>query len=232
MGFQPSMFMPDEGVVVDRIRAVDAYDLLLTVHYAKRIPSISHAFGLIVDGDLEGVVTFGTPPSSTLLRGIAGEEWAERVVELNRLVLRNNRKHDASLLVGRALRQLPRPTVVVSFADTGQDHVGIVYQATNFWYTGLSTKFVDPRVKGLEAQHHTSYAHGMTNAEVVEKYGADNVEWVERSRKHRYITFVGARGERRRFLSDLRYPILPYPKSDLTRVVGGGTIEIGEVAAP
>ena len=218
MVFHLPMFVPDEGVVVDRIRAVDTYELLRTVHYARRVPSITHAFGLIVDGDLEGVVTFGTPPSSTLLRGIAGEGWAESVLELNRLVLRNNRKHDASLLVGRALRLLPRPTVVVSFADTGQDHVGIVYQATNFWYTGLSARFVDPRVRGLEGQHHATYAHGMTNEEVVEKYGADNVEWVERSRKHRYIRFMGARGLRRRFLTDLRYPILPYPIAENRKV--------------
>ena len=204
--------------MVERIQSFDTYELLLEVHYARRIPSISHAFGLIVDGDLEGVVTFGTPPSSTLLRGIAGDQWAGNVLELNRLVLRTNKRNNASLLVGRALRLLPRPSVVVSFADTAQDHLGIVYQATNFWYTGLSTRFTDPRVKGLEGQHHTTYAHGMTNAEVIERYGAENVSWVERSRKHRYITFVGSRGERRRFLTDLRYPIAPYPTKDSARV--------------
>jgi hypothetical protein len=200
------------GYDVRPIRAQDAYGYLLEIHYARRIPSISFAYGLYRDADLVGVVTYGTPASSTLCRGICGNEWQEHVVELNRLVLRDNLKNEASRLVARSLGQLPAPKIVVSFADTAQDHHGIVYQATNFIYTGLSAAFKDPRVKGLEHQHHATYAHGLSNQEVIEKYGAENVYFVNRSRKHRYVIFVGNKKQRKDMRQALRYEILPYPK--------------------
>ena len=134
------------------------------------------------------------------------------MLELNRLVLLNNKPHEASRLVGASLKLLPKPKVIVSYADTKQDHDGIVYQATNFIYTGLSSKFLDPVVKGLEHQHHATYAHGLSNKQLIEKFGAENVYFIERSRKHRYITFVGSKTQRKQMRKDLRYQVLPYPK--------------------
>jgi hypothetical protein len=197
---------------VAQIRSDETYKFCLEIHYAKRIPSISFAFGLFRYGELVGVVTYGTPPSSTLCRGICGEKYQKNVLELNRLVLRDNQPNEASRLVGGSLKLLPKPRIIVSFADTAQNHEGFVYQATNFLYTGLSAKFKDPQVRGLEHQHHATYAHGLTNKQVVEKYGAENVTFIERSRKHRYITFTGNKTEKKAMLAALRYQILPYPK--------------------
>ncbi len=100
----------------------------------------------------------------------------------------------------------------MSYADSGQGHIGYVYQACNFIYTGLSSKFLDPKVKGLENQHHATYAHGLTNTQLKEKFG-DKLYYVERSRKHRYIYFAGCH----ELKAELKYPILPYPKGDNKR---------------
>ena len=212
MEWQSSFFDVLEGYAVQPIQTQDAEHLILNVHYARRKPSITYAFGLFEHGALVGVVTYGTPASSTLLRGVCGEQWAQHVLELNRLVLVNNKPHEASRLVGASLKLLPKPSIIVSYADTKQNHEGIVYQATNFLYTGLSSKFLDPVVRGLEHQHHATYAHGLTNAQLKEKYGEDNVYFIERSRKHRYIIFVGSKTQRKQMLKDLRYEIQPYPK--------------------
>ena len=215
LSYQQGLFQEQaDGYQVERIKPADAHTLIVKVHYAHRIPSISHAFGLFLSGELVGVITYGTSPSSTLAKGLCGPDWASNVLELNRLVLLNNKEHEASRLVGSSLRMLPKPSIVVSFADTRQGHEGIVYQATNFLYTGLSAKFVDPRVRGLEHQHHATYAHGMTNAEVIAKYGADNVYFEERSRKHRYVYFVGTVGQKKAMRAALRYGTLPYPKKE------------------
>jgi hypothetical protein len=211
--FQPSLFSATvSGYSVERVLAKDAYPFLLQLHYARRIPSISHAFGLLLDGKLTGVVTYGTPPSHTLINGLCGPQWAQNVLELNRLVLRYNRKNEASRLVAASLRMLPRPSAVVSFADTAQGHEGVVYQSANFLYTGLSARFTDPVVAGLEHQHHATYANGLSNREVVEKYGADNVTFIERSRKHRYVYFVGTKSQRKQLTADLRYGVQPFPR--------------------
>jgi hypothetical protein len=127
-------------------------------------------------------------------------------------VLTDNLPNEASRLVAGSLRLLPRPSIIVSYADTSQRHLGIVYQAANFLYTGLSERFLDPVVAGLEHQHHATYAHGLTNAQVIEKYGADRVRFVERARKHRYIIFVGSRRQRQTMRSLLRYTVQQYPK--------------------
>jgi hypothetical protein len=138
---------------VKQIQRNDCEEFILNIHYAKRWPSISYAFGLYVDNKLEGIVTYGTPPSSTLRRGIAGDDYIKDVLELNRLCLRHNKKNQASYLVGNSLKKLPKNKIIVSYADTSQDHLGIVYQATNFIYCGLSAKRTDWKVKGLEHLH-------------------------------------------------------------------------------
>ena len=212
--WQPSLFEQQvTGYEVRQIEPREVHWWALNIHYAKRIPSITYAYGLIRDGELVGVVTYGTPPSATLCRGLCGDDYQKQVVELNRLILRDNLPNEASRLVGGSLRLLPTPRIVVSFADNAQAHTGYVYQATNFIYTGLSSRFLDPKVKGLEHQHHATYAKGLTNAQVIEKYGAENVYFQERSRKHRYVIFLGTKTERKKMANALRYPVLPYPKA-------------------
>ena len=195
----------------------DINHLILNVHYARRRPSISHAFSLYVDGVLEGCVCYGTPSSAPLRKGIAGVEWQGMVLELNRLVLLNNRKNDASYLVSHSLRLIPSPRIVVSFADTSQDHSGIVYQAANFFYCGLSAKRTDWKVKGLEHLHGQTIAdqfrgHKNRSAMMREKYG-DDFYLAPRPRKHRYIYLVGSKKQRKQMFNDLRYTIEPYPKN-------------------
>lgn len=193
-----------------------AYPFLLGIHYARRIPSISYAFGLHRDGELVGVVTYGSPPSAPLRRGVCGDEWASRVLELNRLCLRDNLKNEASYLVAASLSMLPKPAVVVSFADTEQGHMGYVYQACNFHYCGLSAKRTDWKVKGKEHLHGQTVAdefRGVSNrAEAMrDKYG-DDFYLAPRPRKHRYVYLTGNRTQKRASLASLRYPIQPYPK--------------------
>jgi len=199
---------------VHRIKSFEVNPWLLEKHYAKRIPSISHAFGLYEGNVLIGVVTFGTPPSWTLCAGLCGKKYQGNVLELNRLCLERNEKNEASFLVGRAMKMLPSKSIIVSFADTEQGHVGYVYQATNFVYTGLSSKFLDPKVKGLEHQHHATYANGLTNKQVEDKYGKENVYYEQRARKHRYVFFTGTKREKKELRDSLKYKTLPFPKGE------------------
>lgn len=201
---------------VEQIRAKDTYPMLLNVHYAGRIPSISYAFGLFRDDKMEGVCTFGTPSSAPLRRGICGPDWQNNVLELNRLCLLDNNKNDASFLVAASLKQLPKPSVIVSFADTEQGHKGVVYQACNFAYTGLSAKRTDWKIKGKEHLHGQTVAdefRGCKNRaeKMREKYGAD-FYLAQRPRKHRYVYFVGSKHDKKVMFAALRYKCERYPK--------------------
>lgn len=183
------------------VRSVSRQDYtpyIMEIHYAKRMPSISFAFGLFENEVLVGVVTYGQPASPWLCKGICGEAERRNVLELNRLVLKNNKKNEASFLVCRSLKLLPKPKIIVSYADTAQSHAGIIYQASNFLFTGTTKARTDMAAEdGKHSRHHAG----------------DRSKRVDRSPKHRYVTFIGSKGERARMLKLLNYPVQAAPKT-------------------
>ena len=203
------------GASVQQISRQDTKPFLLGIHYARRMPSVSFAFGLFLNGNLDGVVTYGTPPSAPLRGGVCGPDFAKNVIELNRLCLKANRRNEASFLVSKSLRLLGGNRIVISFADTSMGHSGTVYQASNFLYCGLSAKRTDWKVRGKEHLHGQTIAdefRGLANraAAMREKYGADF--YLEpRPRKHRYIRLLGSRKFRKESKNALRYDPQPYP---------------------
>ena len=189
--------MPHEYTVV-QIPYEATKDWILNIHYAKRMPSISYAYGLYRYDEMVGMVSYGSPASPSLCKGICGEEYKSDVIELNRLVLKDNLPNEASFLVARSLKLLPKPKVVVSYADAGgQYHTGFVYQATNFLFTGTTKPRTDIAGKdGKHSRHHLG----------------DITKRVARTAKHRYVYFIGSKRERKVLREALRYPVLDYPK--------------------
>jgi hypothetical protein len=150
---------------VDKIQNYQCKDWLLNKHYAKRMCSISYAFGLFdSENILSGIVTFGMPPSSTLSESICGKEYKEYVLELNRLVVNEGLpKNTLSFFVSNAIKMLPKNKIIVSFADANMNHNGYIYQATNFIYTGTSSntsKLID---KFGEEFHFRNIGHYQKN---------------------------------------------------------------------
>jgi len=204
---------------IKKISRNECEPFIIGIHYAKRWPSISYAFGLFDNDGLIGVCTYGTPPSAPLRMGIAGKKYKSDVLELNRLCLKYNRKNEASFLVGNSIKLLPKNKIIVSFADISQNHIGIIYQATNFLYTGLSAKRREWKVKGKEHLHSIFIAdefRGVKNrAQAMrDKYGSDfYLKW--RPRKHRYIFIHGSKSFKKIVKSELRYKIENYSKKSL-----------------
>lgn len=201
---------------VKPISRTECSPFILDIHYAKRFPSISYAFGLFLKEKLVGIVTYGTPSSSTLRRGIAGDEYINCVLELNRLCLLYNNKNEASFLVSRSLRLLPKNKIVISFADCGQNHVGYVYQACNFTYHGLSAKRTDWALHSRPELHGQTIGdefrgHKNRAALMREKYG-DDFYLKPRTRKHRYIYLVGSKSWKNKVKDKIKYKTEDYPK--------------------
>lgn len=217
---QQDLFGDQEtGYSVKKIDPREAAPFILKIHYAKRMPPISHAYGLIKKNQLHGVVTYGKPASRPLCVGVCGPEWSDKVIELNRLCLLNNLQNEASQLVGASLRLLPKPAIVVSYADTAQNHLGVIYQATNFIYTGTTTPRNEWYVQGLENTHARALGH-LVDAKTdsvkiaLQKQFGDKFQNRPRSVKHRYVYFVGSKTERKIMKNSLRYEAKPYPKKE------------------
>jgi hypothetical protein len=204
-----------------QIKNEETYPWLKKKHYAKRIPHICFAFGLYKDKDLIGVITYGIPASDALCRGICGDNYKHMVLELNRLCLQENKKNEASILVSHSLKLLPKPKIIVSYADTSQNHVGYIYQATNFVYTGMSTKRTEWRMKGSN-KHSKTITEQSTLKERIKN--TELYERVERPRKHRYIYIVADKKIKKEIKKNMLYETETYPKGDSKNYDSGGKV--------
>jgi len=205
------------------VKPIETYlckEWCLKKHYAKRIPPIEYAFGLWDnEGVMQGVVTYGTPVSS-VLRDLWDNKF--KLIELNRLVINEGLdKNVLSFFVSQSFSFLPKPLVLVSYADSSQNHHGYIYQATNWFYTGLSAEFKDYMVKGMEHLHGASIfdmSRGQENrVEWLKQKFGDRLYMKDRPRKHRYFYFIGNKKQCKKMKLMLPYKIENYPKGDNIR---------------
>lgn len=196
-------------MIVLPIKYEEVTPWLLEKHYAKRLPSISYSFGLYRENELVGVITYGVPASNSLCEGICGVQNKHLVIELNRLCLLNNQKNEASFLVGNSIKLLPKPLVIVSYADSGQGHTGYIYQATNFIFTGTTKERTDMYAgDGKHSRHATD--------PTIRQF---------RSAKHRYVYIHGNKKDKKHLLKCLNYEQMPYPKQQNKRYDSGGQVK-------
>ena len=191
---------------ISEIAYDEAVAFLLPRHYSGRKPVVSKAFGLIDDGVLQAVITYGKPASPSVCVGICGKEYSGNVYELNRMCRSEECRKPLSHFVSVTLRMLkPLDWIVVSYSDTAMNHHGYVYQACNFLYTGTSAPHADKYVP--EGSGHNRHA---------ESFDVRKDEFsVERSIKHRYVYFcTKSKRLKKEWMNSLRYPVLPYPKGD------------------
>lgn len=198
----------DKARHVEQITRDIARPFVEAIHYSRLLPNnVVYCFGLYEDASLIGVVTYGIPASPPLCKGLAGGGNADKVLEPNRLAIKPgfNGDNRAGFLVSRSLKMLPRYTFVVSYADTGWTHIGYIYQACNFLYTGMSAKRVDT--------YQPDGKHGRA-------YDKRNHSELHQTRnpKHRYVYLVGTKRDKKKMLTELKYPIIAeYPKGDERR---------------
>lgn len=136
--------------------------IVIKEHYLHRRCPISWAFGIEYDNKIVGVLTVGKPVAWSAMSGIVGEKYEQfhdptsrtkDVFELNRLWVDDCMpRNTESRFIGWVLRFLrkARPSLILfSCADGVRNHVGYIYQATNWMYAGTTTRFTDIVVEGF-----------------------------------------------------------------------------------
>jgi hypothetical protein len=189
-----------------------AISIIIEKHYLHRQAPCSFAFGLFdkKNDEIVGVVIYGTPSSAPLRMGICGIEEKDNVIELTRLWVDDKvPKNGESFLIGNTIKKINKE-IVVSYAEINQGHLGVVYQATNWYYTGLSAKRTNWTIEGID-KHCQTIADKYTSKEIREKYGND-FKIIERPRKHRYVFFNCNKYRKKELLLKLKYKITSYPK--------------------
>lgn len=112
----------------------------LNFHYAKSIPVNTTGFSVFNDKkEWCGVILFGSGANNNLANEYDLNQG--EVVELVRIAL--NGKHEStskalSISLKLIKNQLPLCLLIISYADKDKNHLGVIYQATNFYYVGTS----------------------------------------------------------------------------------------------
>jgi len=172
----------------------------LKFHYAKCVPVVPLGYN-VYNGKDEwcGVILFGYGANHNMAKTYGLQQG--ECVELTRVAL-NGKQEATSQAVAMALRQLkkdcPLIRLVVSYADLDQDHLGTIYQATNWIYTGETSegelKFIinGRMVHKKTIESHTIVENGKRKPcpqtiEYVRKYIDKNAKEFRTKGKRKYL---------------------------------------------
>jgi hypothetical protein len=218
--------------VTKKIDKVTAKSVIESMHYRKTLGVFWEAFGLFENDKLMGVVCYGQPSAPIQKHAFKDRDF--RLYELTRLVIDGNNKNCASMLIAESLKMLnEQPSAVISYADSALGHVGIVYQASNWIYTGATTSHDKLYMVDGKSLHPMTLRDkfGVTNPSVWAK--ENGVQTINPSPKHRYFYFNGNKYQRKNMISKLSYPLVSqYPKAPKTyyTVIGDCNDAIANIA--
>lgn len=109
-------------------------------HYSHSVPANPIGYNVYNDGgEWCGCILYAVGATPNI--GTAYNVPTGGVLELVRVAL-NGKQEQTSRAVAMSLKQLkkdvPQCRLVVSYADVDQNHIGTIYQATNWIYEGMS----------------------------------------------------------------------------------------------
>jgi hypothetical protein len=204
-----------KDIYIKEIDSKLANRLICENHYSGTVPKgVKFHLGIFIDDILYGVAQlgFGIRPQDTCnwVKGTTKDEY----LELNRLWIsdklgKNAESNSISKVLKYVKEKKPELKWIISFADGMMGKVGIIYQATNFIYTGFSTTSNGLWLsKEGNRMHNISlwHKHGKTDRKLLESiYGTPL--YLVRGGQYRYFHFYD-----KDLIKDLIVPHLPYPK--------------------
>ena len=208
-----------QSLQVQPIPVAVAKGLIVQHHYLHSLPGgTCLAFGVFLNQRLLGALAFGVGPLNcySLVDGASPDDCAV----LTRLWLSDQLPHNSeSRVLGVVLRSLRKHTslkFLVSYADPSHGHMGTIYQASSWCYTGLSEAMPLYDIGDGKPRHSRSLSHtfGTHSVQHFARYGV-RVKLVAQAAKHRYLYFLDSTWRER-----LLVPVLPYPKKEAASASG------------
>lgn len=200
-------------------------------HYSRSMPTPPLVkIGVWEDGAYIGCVLFGRGATQNL-----GKPYGLQAIEVCELVRIALHKHTApvsrimTIAIKMLRQQCPGLRLIVSFADPDQGHIGSVYQATNWVYTGRSTdydKFRSPDGREWHPRQVSATGAKRQYGELRRVPRIDECERVRVSGKHRYLMPLDL--AMRQQIEPLRKP---YPKRATSIVADAPVVQTGEDGA-
>ena len=229
-------------VSVREIGSHVAKEIIVKKHYTHAWTACRYALGIfykmdeanaIGDSDkLIGCMVYGFPVGAKAPTSVCEGLTKDNVLELTRLYCDDGYGSNIeSYALGQSFKWFRENDkdikVLISYADNGQEHLGGIYQATNWIYQGLNTDIALMPNYGISLSDDPfNWIHSRT---VFTKWGSGNLEHLRREigkdgykqfwrreepPKHRYIQIIGAdKKDKKDLIKRLKHEIRPYPKN-------------------
>ena len=218
-----------------------AKEIIVKKHYTHAWTACRYALGIFYkmdesnalgeDNKLIGCLVYGFPVGARAATSISDLLTKDNVLELTRLYCDDGYGSNIeSYAMGQSFKWFRENDkaikALISYADNGQEHLGGIYQATNWVYQGLNTDIALMPNYGISLSNEPfKWIHSRT---VFTKWGSGNLEHLRREigkqgykqfwrreepPKHRYIQILAQnKKEKKDLMKRLKHPILPYPK--------------------
>lgn len=154
----------------------------MNFHYAKAIPLTRVGFSVFNSNEEWcGVITFGGGAGSQM--GSPYGLVQGQYLELTRMAL-NGKQESTSKAMALAIKLVKKycPTVklLISYADKGQNHKGIIYQATNWYFVDESDS------SGEEYFYKGKWVHNRISSSLSKEY-LSKIQKRKKPGKYKYI---------------------------------------------
>ena len=172
-------------------------------HYSRKVPAVKLGYSVFNGtGEWCGIIAYGIGANPQIGKpyGLAMGE----IVELLRVAL-NGKQETTTKAVSLSLKllkkDLPLVRLVVSYADSKQGHLGIIYQASNWIYT------MESKCDYYIEKSTGRLLHSKTAAEKYKGLDRSNLLTVPQKPKYKYVYCID-----RSLLAMIEKLRKPYPK--------------------
>lgn len=233
-------FVDTDKVFIRRISKKIAKKMIIDNHYTHAWTSCRYALGVYYEdkdsnffgkNKLIGCLVYGHPVGASAAESVSPELDKGSVLELKRLWIADGYgKNIESYCISQSFDWLrendPSIKALISYADSAEDHLGTIYQATNWLYQGRSAdiQLMDNFNISLQKDPY-KWIHSRT---CFSRWGSNNLEhlkkeigkegykefWRQKAMgKYRYVYILEThKGKKKKILNTLKHEIKPYPK--------------------
>ena len=231
-----------DRVSVREISTSIAKEIIVKKHYTHAWTACRYSLGIFYRTDTEnalgdtekliGCLIYGFPVGAKAPTSVCEGLTKDNILELTRLYCDDGYGSNIeSFALGQSFKWMKENDkaikVLLSYADNGQEHLGGIYQATNWIYQGLNTDIALMPNYGISIQRDPyKWIHSRS---VFTKWGSGNLEHLRREigkdgytefwrreepPKHRYIQLIPQdKREKKDLIKRLKHPIKEYPKN-------------------
>ena len=204
------------------INSKSARKYIATYHYSKTLPdSTKYIYACFLGGSIAGIICYGMGASKNQYTSLIQDIKKGQYLELTRLWCHDNMPHNTeSKIISKSLKMLPKQyKLILSFADPSKGHLGIIYQATNWFYCGMTNNgkslitndgiVKHVRLLGIYKKRHPELKN-KSNEEIMNIY---KWKYIKNYGKHRYVMLRGSKKEKKTLYEKIKKKISNYPKN-------------------